>query len=286
MYWTNPQFLITLKDNDPDDQENMATIIIALMQKYTREKRTQKRGESCEEFIQFRLYRILSEKDAAHAKSTGKCMSASQLERCGTSGPYMNQREVTKRFRTSPGNYLIIPSCYDENISGDFLLRVYTENAIDESDCTILHDHTGKDSDVYFSTPKSINNEFTSWTSLINGPSRISNDFSKSMNTLTNTHNTDFNGFNNARLKPKTSTPMYESKLYSHHALSQVYDKVDVRENKNQYRLAQQADLRAAAIEVPLYMTTSSTIISKSTSSISTTCGGHYVETNYELTNF
>jgi hypothetical protein len=287
LYWTNPQFLITLKDQDPDDQENMATIIVALMQKYTREKRTQKRGESCEEYIQFRLYRILNERDAAYAKSTGKCLSASQLERCGTSGPYTNQREVTKRFRTPPGSYLIIPSCYDENISGDFLLRIYTENPIGEADCSILHDHGGtiKDCEMYFSTPKSINNEFTSWTSSINGPSRISNDFSRSMNTLTNPH-TDFNGFNNARLRPKTSTPLYESKLYSQHALSQVYDKVDTKENKNRYGL-HRADSKA---ELPAaYMTASSTIISRSSSSIITTTayGGRYVETNYEeITNF
>lgn len=99
-YWTNPQFLISLVDVDPDDNENMATVIISLLQKYTREKRTQNRGESCEEFIQFRLYRILSDEDAENAKKTGQRLYASQLERCGTSGPYINLREVTKRFRT------------------------------------------------------------------------------------------------------------------------------------------------------------------------------------------
>lgn len=99
-FWTNPQFLITLADVDPNDNENMATVIVSLLQKYTREKRTQNKGESAEEFIQFRLYRILKEEDAKQAKQTGKRLYASQLERCATSGAYINLREVTKRFRT------------------------------------------------------------------------------------------------------------------------------------------------------------------------------------------
>jgi hypothetical protein len=220
----------------------MATVVIALMQKYTREKRTLKRGESCEEFIQFRLYRVRNEKDAVNAKSTGKYLTAGQLERCGTSGPYINQREVTKRFRVPPGSYLIIPGCYDENINGEFLLRVYTEIPLGDDDCNVLHDPSGKDAEMYFSTPKSINNEFATWNSMINGPgqSRISNDMSKSLNTLTLNTNTmtnaaDLNGFGGSsalRAKTRTSTPLYESKLYLHHAAAQVHDKVDVRELK------------------------------------------------------
>lgn len=98
-FWTNPQFLVTLDDVDPEDNENMSTLIVSLLQKYTREKRTQNKGESCEQFIQFRLYRILADSDAEQAKKTGKRLYASQLERCATSGPYINLRDITKRFR-------------------------------------------------------------------------------------------------------------------------------------------------------------------------------------------
>jgi hypothetical protein len=104
-FWTNPQFLVTLTDVDKEDNENMATLIISLLQKYTREKRTQNKGESAEEFIQFRLYRILADKDAEEAKRTGKRLYASQLERCGTSGAYINLREITKRFRTGVNSF-------------------------------------------------------------------------------------------------------------------------------------------------------------------------------------
>lgn len=53
------------------------------------------------------------------------------MERIGTSGSYINAREVTKRFRVDPGYYLIIPSTYDEEKDCDFLLRTYTETLIE-----------------------------------------------------------------------------------------------------------------------------------------------------------
>ncbi|CAF0866413.1 unnamed protein product [Brachionus calyciflorus] len=178
IFWTNPQFLITLTDVDPDDNENMATIIISLLQKYTREKRVNNRGESCEEFIQFRLYRILKENDANNARTTGKRLYASQLERCATSGSYINLREVTKRFRVAPGNYLIIPSCYDAGIKGEFLIRLYTENPINQNNCSILHDHKDdlKLEDIFFKNPNSLNDAFSSWANLLVDSATKSND--------------------------------------------------------------------------------------------------------------
>lgn len=40
-------------------------------------------------------------------------------------------REVTKRFRVDPGNYIIIPSTYEEDHTCEFMLRVFTETPID-----------------------------------------------------------------------------------------------------------------------------------------------------------
>lgn len=147
----------------------MATIIIALLQKNTRERRMTNNGEPCEEFIQFRMYRILSDEDAHLAKTTGRRLYARNLERCAVSGPYINLREVTKRLRVAPGNYLIIPSCYDSGISGQFLLRLYTEHPIEECNCSILDDHKDNldQDDVFFSIPNSLDDAFNSWTNLL-----------------------------------------------------------------------------------------------------------------------
>lgn len=41
---------------------------------------------------------------------------------------YINLREVTSRFELPPGTYAIIPSTFDRDEEGDFILRVWTES--------------------------------------------------------------------------------------------------------------------------------------------------------------
>jgi hypothetical protein len=137
-YWTNPQFLINLVDVDPDDNEDMATVVVSLMQKYTREKRRDKNGQLAEEYIQFRLFRIKNETDALKAKNYNQKLLAHQLERVGNSGDYINKREITKRFRVPSGNYLIIPSLYDADVQGEFMLRIFTEKLIKHENVIVL----------------------------------------------------------------------------------------------------------------------------------------------------
>ena len=134
-YWQNPQFLVKLVDVDMYDNENMSTVIISLMQKYTREKRTARNGQSAEEFIQFRLYRVNERQVSGDAC---KFNEYQRVERVGNSGNYVNKREITKRFRVTPGYYLIIPSLFDYNATGEFLLRVFTEKAIQDDSARVL----------------------------------------------------------------------------------------------------------------------------------------------------
>lgn len=220
-FWQNPQFLLTLTDVDPDDNENMATVIVSLLQKYTREKRTQNSGESCEEFIQFRLYQILNDRDAQEAKRTGLRLYASQLERVSTSGSYINLREVTKRLRMAPGNYLIIPSCYDRDVRGEFLLRVYTENPINETNASVLTDHKDKldEDDIFFNNPKSLDEEFSTWANLL-GPNDKSKQSSYSSTTF-------------SKMSPQVNKKpcLKEFKVYMDNSVLNIYDKVDVRKN-------------------------------------------------------
>ena len=58
---------------------------------------------------------------------SGQKLYAKGVERVGTSGSYINSREITKHFRVEPGNYLVIPSTYDEDRSSEFMLRIFTE---------------------------------------------------------------------------------------------------------------------------------------------------------------
>lgn len=40
---------------------------------------------------------------------------------------YINLREVTQRFRLSPGEYVIVPSTYEPHQEGEFILRIFSE---------------------------------------------------------------------------------------------------------------------------------------------------------------
>lgn len=97
-FWMNPQFLIRLVDVDADDDDDLATMIVALMQKYTREKRAQRNGEMAEEFIQFRVFKVINDQDAENSARNGEKLDDDQLERVGNSGDYINKREVTARY--------------------------------------------------------------------------------------------------------------------------------------------------------------------------------------------
>jgi calpain len=126
-YWSNPQYLIKLVDVDFEDNENLSTLIVALMQKYNREKRNMRNGQLIEDFIQFRVFKCIKDDEAEFSLRNGVKMSEDQLERVGNSGSYVNKREVTTRFRLEPGYYLIIPSTFEHGIEGEFLLRFFTE---------------------------------------------------------------------------------------------------------------------------------------------------------------
>lgn len=136
LFWTNPQFLVNLKNTDSND--NLTTVLISLMQKSS----VDRYGEAVPlEYIQFRFYRVKNVEDAEIAKKTGMRLYAGQLDRFGTSGTYTNSREVGKRYRVEPGSYLIIPSCYTANRKVEFLLRILTEQQLSNFDCKILENH-------------------------------------------------------------------------------------------------------------------------------------------------
>lgn len=45
----------------------------------------------------------------------------------GRSGVYINYREVSNRFELIPGHYVLIPSAFNVNDSGSFLIRVFAQ---------------------------------------------------------------------------------------------------------------------------------------------------------------
>ena len=171
-YWMNPQFLVTLTSLNAN---NNCTIILSLLQKYTRENRIKQLQESTEEFIQFRIYKIKNSKDAEASKRNGAKLYAHQLEKCATSDAYINRREITKRFTLKAGDYLIIPSCYDYGNEGEFLLRVFTEKAIEGTNAQILSEDKKvlTEEDIYFFKSTDADQSFSSWINLISNDDQL-----------------------------------------------------------------------------------------------------------------
>ncbi|XP_051175430.1 calpain-A isoform X2 [Leptopilina boulardi] len=119
-FWHNPQYRITLES--PDEGDDKCTVIIALMQKNRRAQR--RMGADCLT-IGFAVYhlgdpdRLPKPLDINFFKYTRSTASTPT---------FINLREVTCRFKLPPGVYCIVPSTFDPNEEGEFLLRIFSEN--------------------------------------------------------------------------------------------------------------------------------------------------------------
>ena len=55
-YWMNPQYFIRLTTSDDDDDEQLCTLVVSLIQKYTRVSKTKQKSDDTENAIGFDLY--------------------------------------------------------------------------------------------------------------------------------------------------------------------------------------------------------------------------------------
>ncbi|EDV35707.1 uncharacterized protein Dana_GF12340, isoform B [Drosophila ananassae] len=133
-FWHNPQYIITLVDPDEEDEEGHCTVIVALMQKNRRSKRNM--GMECLT-IGFAIYSLTDRELENRPQGLSFFRYKSSV---GRSPHFINTREVCARFKLPPGHYLIVPSTFDPNEEGEFIIRVFseTQNNMEEND-----DHVG-----------------------------------------------------------------------------------------------------------------------------------------------
>ncbi|CAL8378324.1 unnamed protein product [Boreogadus saida] len=128
-YWINPQFKVALEHPDTAGQSG-CSFLVALMQKDRRKKRRE--GKDMET-IGFAIYEVPKEfagKSAVHLKRdyflTHSSSARSEL--------FINLREVSSRFSLPPGEYIIVPSTFEPQKEGDFVLRVFSEKPTDSEE--------------------------------------------------------------------------------------------------------------------------------------------------------
>ncbi|CAB1412814.1 unnamed protein product [Pleuronectes platessa] len=124
-FWTNPQFVIKLdeEDDDPEDGEAGCSFVVGLIQKNRRRKR--KMGEDMHT-IGFAIYEVPDEFSGQRTVHLNKNFFLRHAS-AARSETFINLREVCSRFCLPPGEYLIIPSTFDANLNGDFHVRVFSE---------------------------------------------------------------------------------------------------------------------------------------------------------------
>lgn len=118
-YHLNPQYRITIEDQKDDEK---CILIVSLMQK---DIRTNRHLGAKNAFIGFKIYRV-SDADKEPLMSDFFKDINSCCKIVGSSSPgFTNVRDQTNKFELNPGKYVIIPSIFDPDISGSYLIRVY-----------------------------------------------------------------------------------------------------------------------------------------------------------------
>ena len=117
----NPQFLFKLTDSDDDD--DLCTCVIALMQKGSRKKKVLSNAEGCLS-IGFAIYRLDTEEQVPLERDFFRYNAS-----CARSPTFINLREVVARFYLDPGTYVVIPSTFEPDQEADFLLRIFSEKS-------------------------------------------------------------------------------------------------------------------------------------------------------------
>jgi len=132
-FWTNPQYRINITDPDDDDDENMGTVLVGLMQKDRRKKR--KEGAD----LLTMGYAIYKLKDGPGGDPLD--LKFFKYNASAAKSPaFINLREVCGRHKLPPGEYCVIPSTFEPNQEGDFLMRFFTEK---EATSAELDEETG-----------------------------------------------------------------------------------------------------------------------------------------------
>jgi calpain len=132
-FWTNPQYQVSVVDPDSDDDDGNGSIIVGLMQKDRRKLRREGKNELV---IGYAVYKAPSACCGTLDAKFFQTHSAS-----ARSSAFINLREVCDHHKLPPGHYVVVPSTFEPNDEGDFILRIFSEQKSNQA--KELDDTTG-----------------------------------------------------------------------------------------------------------------------------------------------
>lgn len=121
-YHLNPQYVMTLNDPDEDDNDDKCTVIVALMQK---NRRVRRHIGVKNLSIGFSVFKV----EEQNLIQIPLKMSFFKKNNHIVSSDIVNSREICCRFKLPKANYIVVPSTFDQNYNGEFILRVFTEGS-------------------------------------------------------------------------------------------------------------------------------------------------------------
>ncbi|CAL8101878.1 unnamed protein product [Calicophoron daubneyi] len=120
-HWANPQFRLTIGSPDPNDPDGLTSVVIALMQADRRRLRHRAPRLAS---IGFVLYKLPV---GSHPPMPRGFFESNH--HIASVDFFFDSREVVKRLRLLPGDYLIVPCTYAPDQPGEFLLRILFDHA-------------------------------------------------------------------------------------------------------------------------------------------------------------
>ncbi|XP_070491574.1 calpain-B-like [Chironomus tepperi] len=128
----NPQYIMKLDHPDENDENGLCTVFMALMQKNRRSRKIIEPGFFT---IGFTIY-LVDEQELKHKPLKKNFFLENQSV---SKSNFLNMRGVSGRFKLPSGHFVIVPSTFEPNKEGEFLIRIYSDSkhVFEEYDQTV-----------------------------------------------------------------------------------------------------------------------------------------------------
>ena len=137
LYWTNPQFYF--KTDLKNNVDDTVSVIISLSQTDTNRKMIENGGKYSDAIdpLGVSIFKIKNASENPNRVN----YKAGDLKNVYMTYSYKKERQMTKRLDLPPGDYVIIPSIFKDNVQNGFVLRVFMEANLSENQNTIPEDN-------------------------------------------------------------------------------------------------------------------------------------------------